>query len=83
MKPQGTFKIRGNWGSDYRWLGDTGWWYSESKAMEFTLEESRHFTLPVGGEWVFIPLQTKDDNNEEKMDVSNRGDGSDDNSVTN
>jgi len=87
MQVPGEYLIRSKWNDPKNWGGHEWWcqirgWGPESVATPYTPTQAKKMTLPVGGEWVFMPLQIKDDNNEEEMDVFNRRDGGDDNPVT-
>ena len=84
MKFAGEWRVRSRWNDLHWWLKMDyhGRWVKEALATEFTHQEVCKMELPAGGEWVYEPLTLYGDNNEEEVDVPNRGDGGDDNSVT-
>jgi len=84
MQVPGEYLIRSRWDMPRReWWCQIRGWGSESIATPYTPTQAKKMRLPVGGEWVFIPLEEQEENNEEEVDVPNRRDGRDDNTVTN
>jgi len=60
MKPTGKLLIRsiftlGITSKRKLWWSNEDGWGGRETATEFTVDESRELTLPVGGEWVYEP----------------------------